>query len=103
MTIDDGTPLNALPTIITGPGDYVTRDGGRVTIREIHPAPQGSATAFTAKGSNWTTYRGTYRSRGHDIWHVSGRHKAVGLSARDIIGPYGRAAEAAGKEQGAST
>lgn len=88
MSIDDGAPLNALPTIIVAPGDYAMRDGGRVTIREIHPAPGGSVTAFTAKGSVWSTMRGTYRSRGHDIWHISGRHKALGLSGRDIIGPF---------------
>lgn len=89
MNIDDRTPLNALPTIIDAPGDYATRDGGRVTIREIHPTPPGGVTAFTAKGSVWSTIRGTYRSRGHDIWHVSGRHKAIGLSGRDIVGPFG--------------
>lgn len=88
MTVDDRTPLNKLPTIITAPGDYATRGGGRVTIREITPTETLSTTAFTAKGAVWSVRRGAYRSRGHDIWHVSGRHKALGLCAHDIIGPY---------------
>ena len=100
MHKDDGTPLRDLRVIIDRPGEYAMRDGGRAVVREIHPAPGGSATAFTAKGSIWTMRNRVYRPRGHEIWHVSGRYKALGLSARDIVGPYVR--EEAGAKEVAS-
>lgn len=81
-------PLNTLPIIIDEPGEYATRDGGRVTIREIHPSPSEGTTAFTAKGSVWSLRRDTYRSRGHDVWHVSGRYRVLEFSGKDIIGKY---------------
>ena len=86
-TAPDVVYINDLPVVIKSPGDYATRDGRRVTIREIRETAPGT-TAFTAKGSVWKTMRGSLRARGHDIWHISGRHMAVGESARDIVGPY---------------
>lgn len=50
--------INRLPLVITGPGDYKTREGRRVTIRQIvmyaptpsQNTPRHEVTAFEAKG-----------------------------------------------------
>lgn len=83
------TAINDLPVLIAGPGEYATRDGRRVTIREVRDATPGT-TSFSAVGSVWTERRGVLRARGHDIWHVSGRHLVLRESARDIVGPFVR-------------
>lgn len=75
--------LQDRPVIVTGPGDYVTRSGRRVTIRAI----QGPGT-FSAKGAVWREFRGRVVPRGYDIWHPSGAHVAVGESGLDIVGPW---------------
>ena len=74
---------NELPEVITEPGDYVTRDGRRVTIREIKPGSY-----FVAKGSIWSLYRGKVRPRGYHIWHKSGRSFPLAECAADIVGPW---------------
>ena len=79
--------LNDLPVVVDGPGDYVTRDGRRVTIREVHDSTPGT-TSFGAKGSLWTERRGVLRARGHDIWHISGRHMVLRETSRDIVGRW---------------
>lgn len=76
-----------LPVVIDGPGDYVTRDGRRVTIRQVREATPGT-TSFSATGSVWTERRGVTRARGQDVWHVSGRHLVLRESGQDIVGPY---------------
>lgn len=78
------TTLSDLPVIIEAPGDYLTRDGRRVTIHEI----KGPST-FSAKGHLWRMFRGKYVPKNYDIWHVSGRYKAVGESPEDIIKAVG--------------
>jgi hypothetical protein len=80
-------PLNDLPDIIETTGDYVTRDGRRVTIHEIKPGTPGT-TSFSAKGSVWRMSRGKDRPGGLDIWHLSGRNQAQRESTRDIVGPF---------------
>ena len=82
--------LNDLPTIIDGPGEYVTRDGGRATIREVKYLPDHKPenTAFAAKGSLWKQFRGKYTPRGHDIWHVSGRGFPLNEAGTDIVGKF---------------
>lgn len=65
---------------ISKPGDYVTRDGSRVTIRDIY----GPST-FPAKGAVWREYRGNYRPRGFAIWALDGRYRAVGEHPLDIV------------------
>lgn len=75
--------LDTLPTIITGPGDYVTRSGQRVTIREV----TGPAT-FAAKGALWSEFRGKMTPRGHDLWHVSGRYMPLTENKKDVVGPW---------------
>ena len=82
------TPLNELPVVIDAPGDYVTRGGNRVTIRQVRDATPGT-TSFGAVGSVWKERRGVTRARGNDIWHISGRHMVLRESALDIVGRFG--------------
>ena len=82
------TPLNALPTIIDGPGEYVARDGHRVTIHKVTPHDNPDTTSFSAKGSKWKMFRGKYTARGYDIWHISGRSEVLKESGRDIVAKY---------------
>lgn len=81
----DIAPLSTLPVIIDGPGEYVTRGGGRVSIREVAPASSGNA-AFNARGAMWRTVKGITRARGVDVWHVSGRYLVLREDERDIVG-----------------
>lgn len=66
---------------ISEPGEYVTRDGSRVTIRDIY----GPST-FPAKGAVWRMYRGEHRPRGFTTWALDGRYRAVGEHPLDIVG-----------------
>lgn len=74
------TLLDTLPVIIDGPGEYLTRDGGRVTIHDV----DGRGT-FSARGSKWKMFRGKLRPRIYGIWHISGRYKPLREDANDII------------------
>lgn len=67
--------------MIAETGDYLTRDGTRVTIFEIRP---GTST-FEAKGSVWKMFRGKLRPRGFNIWKTNGQHMAVGEHRLDIV------------------
>jgi hypothetical protein len=79
--------LNDLPTVITTPGEYVTRNGGRATIKEVVES-QPDVTAFAAKGSRWRLFRGKLVPRDYDIWHISGRRFPLRESGGDIVAPY---------------
>lgn len=81
------TPLNELPVVIDSPGDYATREGLRVTIRQVRDATRGT-TSFGAVGAVWRERRGVTRARGHDVWHVSGRHMVLKESRLDLVGRY---------------
>lgn len=70
--------------LIDKPGDYITRDGRRVTI---HAITEGHYT-FPCKGALWRMYRGELRPRGYDTWMRSGYHLAVGEHGADIVGPW---------------
>lgn len=74
--------LQDLPVVVTGPGDYVTRNGRRVAIREI-----GGKGTFNARGAVYREFRGRVVARGLDIWHVSGRYRSLGEHGLDIVGP----------------
>ena len=74
-----------LPVIVTKPGDYVTRDGRRVTIHEVNQATEYT---YRAKGAFWKMYRGKIRPRGFQVWHLSGRLDVVRETAGDIVGPW---------------
>lgn len=81
------TYLNDLPVIITSPGDYATRGGGRATVHRVAPQAAGT-TSFGAKGRLWRMYRGKVRPRAYTIWHISGRAFPHAESRDDIIGPW---------------
>lgn len=73
-------------TVITAPGDYITRNGTRVTIRRID---NGSVPyTFPCKGSAWKMFRGAMRPRGFNVWMRSGHVNAVGDHPLDIVGPW---------------
>lgn len=80
--------LNSLPTIIDSVGDYVTRNGRRVTIHAIASPSRPDVTAFAAKGALWRMFRGKMRPQGFAIWHVSGRYRPLKESPRDIVGKW---------------
>lgn len=75
-----------LPVIVAEPGEYVTRDGRRVTVHAVQP--KESPYTFKVKGSLWRMYRGECRPRGSQAWHVSGRLDMVKEKAGDIVGRY---------------
>lgn len=66
--------------ILTEPGDYITRDGNRVTIREVK-----GPSSWPCKGSVWRMFRGKYVPRGYAIWQANGRYTAVGEHPLDIV------------------
>lgn len=72
-----------MPVVIDGPGEYVTRDGRRVTIYNI----DGKG-LFSARGSIWKMFRGKVRPRTFEIWHVSGRNMPLHEKPRDIVGKF---------------
>lgn len=75
-----------LPAVITAPGDYITRNGTRVTIHRID---NGSIPyTFPCKGSAWKMFRGAMRPRGFNVWMRSGHVNAVGDHPLDIVGPW---------------
>ena len=69
--------------LIATPGDYLTRSGSRVTIREI----KGPST-FSCKGSMWIMYRGRLRPRHVATWMPDGRYSVLGQHKHDIVGRY---------------
>lgn len=72
--------------VITAPGDYITRNGTRVTIHRID---NGSVPyTFPCKGSAWKMFRGAMRPRGFNVWMRSGHLNAVGDHPLDIVGPW---------------
>jgi hypothetical protein len=82
------TPLNQLPAIIDSVGDYRTRSGKRVTIREIKQNLDLSVSTFSAKGSIWNKIDNIGNNPEYNIWHISGHNMAIGETSRDIIGKW---------------
>ena len=82
------TPLNELPVVVDGPGDYATRDGRRVTIHEVKPPSRADVTSFGASGAVWKDYRGGERPRGYALWHASGRSMPLEERPSDIVGRW---------------
>lgn len=79
---------NDLPVVIAGPGDYVSRDGRRITIHDVKSPPELGSTLFAASGSVWSEFRGAVRPRGYTTWHVSGRRLPLKDTASDIVGRW---------------
>lgn len=80
--------LNDMPTIIDGPGEYITRAGGRTTVHEVKQGGNPETTRFDAKGSVWKKLRGKLRPSDYTIWHISGRKYILKESKHDIVGRY---------------
>lgn len=66
--------LFELPTIITEPGEYLTREGAQVTITKT----RWSLGQFSCLGC----YTGTKVT---DMWHCSGRTHASRETVNDIV------------------
>ena len=66
-------PLLGLPTIISGPGRYLTRNGETVTIE-------------SASTRNDLRCYGHYYNGVREGWHKSGRVLATSQTANDIVG-----------------
>lgn len=83
MSAHAATPTaRDLPTVIDGPGRYRTRAGQLVTIDEIRT---GNRSFFAAAGYLWRCNAGRRVRPRWAIWHVSGRHLAVGEDSRDVV------------------
>ncbi len=90
---------NDLPIVIVGPGDYVSRDGRRITIRDVKAPPEPGSTMFAASGSVWREFRGKVRPHGYGTWHVSGRRLPLSETPSDIVAPWVAAADPASTER----
>ena len=89
------TALNDMSVIVDGPGEYVTRNGGRATVFEVKQGGNPETTRFDAKGDVWRKVRGKFRPVDYTIWHVSGRKYVLNESKDDIVGRYLEEKEAA--------
>ena len=79
---------NNYPTIIDGPGDYITRNHKRVTIHEVKEQKDNTCMEFRAKGSIWKSNDKMGNNPEYGIWHVSGVSRAVGIYGKDIVGKW---------------
>ena len=82
------TILRDLPPIITHPGFYRTREGLKAYIHTIDPRQNIMADGFAGKGGIERLYRGRMISRGHYVWHLSGRYYPAQESPLDIVGRW---------------
>ncbi|HGE7051739.1 TPA: hypothetical protein ACGCAJ_004732 [Serratia marcescens] len=77
------------PFVITKPGDYVTRDGRRVTVHAIvYQNSAGVNVTFPIKGAIWRMFRGAERPRGLDVWQANGLFNPRDPCDSDIVGPW---------------
>lgn len=67
-------PLITKPTVITKPGQYMTRGGAVVTVEVVSRRPDFGCT-------------GHYENGIHEGWHKSGRLYAGMESSNDIVSP----------------
>ncbi|MBG24182.1 MAG: hypothetical protein CMF22_12105 [Idiomarinaceae bacterium] len=77
-------PLRELVTIVDATGEYLTRDGRRVTVYTVSKSKE----TFTVKGAIHRECRGTYQAKERMTWHKSGRCYPVLPSPDDIIAKY---------------
>jgi hypothetical protein len=73
--------INKLTIIETG--DYITRDGRRVTIHKTD-----GVGSFPVKGSVWRMFRGKMRPRGYEIWMINGSYRPLGHHGLDIVAKW---------------
>lgn len=68
------------PMVITKVGDYLTRDGTRVSVTRI-----GGCATFNVYGYVWREYRGRYVPKDYRTWSHEGTFKAIGTHSLDIV------------------
>lgn len=74
-----------MPDLIDSPGEYVTRAGYKVVIREINPP---STSTFNCKGTRYKPDAlGRMRPR-YSVWRSNGRHLLLTESLMDIVGKW---------------
>lgn len=84
------TEFNLMPTIITGEGDYMTRNGHKVHIHTVHDHSDNYAvTKFNCKG-RWRELVKVRERNRNGIWHECGRMYHEAESALDIVGVFTR-------------
>jgi hypothetical protein len=66
-------------------GDYITKNGRRVTIDRITDKEKATA---NCKGTVWRLFRGKARPRGYEIWCDSGKFLFIGDHNLDIVAKY---------------
>lgn len=76
MTLSTRPHLTTLPVVVTGPGNYLTRDGRKVVVHEVKDARCAGAippvTEYLVKGTLFTPRPDKADLARYDIWHVSG-------------------------------
>jgi hypothetical protein len=90
---DEGyiAPLNELPVVITGPGEYRTRLNHRVVIEDVRAHGPLYHTYFNCTGTRFRPVTAKYQraTQVWGIWHQSGRFTSSSAEHRhDIIGPW---------------
>ena len=69
--------------IITEVGDYLTRDGSRVTIFSID-----GKDPFSCKGHVHKMFRGSKRPYPYSVWKPNGRYLTLRESTKDIVSKW---------------
>lgn len=77
--------MSKQPFEVTGPGEYLLRNGMRVTVDEVRT---GTPYTFKVKGRIWKKFRGKVRARRSEVWMITGHINAVGQSEMDIVAPF---------------
>lgn len=73
-------------------GDYMARDGSRVTVHEIAPIRDPLNWQANVKGSIWRMFRGKVRPKGLAIWKQDGRALPLRECSKDVVSRwYGHA------------
>ena len=70
-------------TLVISKGEYLTRNGIRVTVHEVR-----DGSSFTIKGTIWKMFRGAYRPRTSNVWLPNGRLLPTQDSPLDIVSVY---------------
>jgi hypothetical protein len=71
-----------LPKVVDATGDYVTRNGLRVSIFEIKDE---KTSTFNCKGCVFRKRKNGRITSEYGIWQPNGRHLAVGEDSLDIL------------------
>lgn len=83
--------LNSLPTVVDGPGEYITRNGNRVVVTHITKHHDPETVSFRVKGDIiHPPVKGGIKTeiRLYNIWHISGRMYPIHESPHDIVGKW---------------